>query len=144
MVFRLDPQMPVGSYKTYQVKQPKTAQTRIASCEAADCEAYLNGWVTRIDESTDLGGRQAHYIRTRSERKYTVTKINGITEFTFEPGQRCFGEHHVLDRPQFYLVRDGDWRGNPSGKQRMHTRGEYWIEDFAEHQDRLKTEIERG
>ena len=43
--------------------------------------------------------------------------------FTFEAGQQCFTQHHVPDRPQFFVVRDGDWRGNPTGQNRLHTKG---------------------
>ena len=144
MVFRLPPKMSVTSYKTYQIRQPISEKTRIGSCQAAGCERYEWGWETRIDEATDLGGRQAHYIRTRSERRYTETRLDGITIFTFEPGQQCFEQHHVPDRPQFFGVRDGDWRGNPTGRGRMHTNGTYWVEDFGEHQARLAEQVEKG
>jgi hypothetical protein len=138
--FRLDPAMGVGSYKTYSIRQPKTAQTRIGTCEQAGCEAWEFGWRTIVP----AGSAQADYIRAKSGRRFTETVENGICTFTFHPGQKCFGEHHVLDRPQFYLVRDGDWRGNPTGRQRMHTTGDYWVEDFAEHQAKLADQIEKG
>jgi hypothetical protein len=140
-MFRLDPAMPVNSYKTYQIKQPKTAQTRVGSCEAAGCERYEIGWCSTVPTL----GAQADYIRNGSGRRFTEHPgDNGLTVFEFYPGQQCFEQHHVLDRPQFYVVRDGDWRGNPSGRQRMHTRGEFWVEDFAENQAKLAEQIKKG
>ncbi|WP_225840314.1 hypothetical protein [Streptomyces sp. NK08204] len=66
----------------------------------------------------------------------------GLTVFRFESGQRCFAEHYT--RPEIYLVRDGDWRGNPTGRRRQHTRPADWVEDMAENQGRLIELQERG
>ena len=70
----------------------------------------------------------------------------GLTVFTFEPGQDCFAQHRVpLERDPLFLVRGGDWRGNPTGLQPYrHHRGEDWVDDFADHQDRIARQIERG
>ena len=70
----------------------------------------------------------------------------GLTEFTFEAGQTCFVEHRVpLEREPLYVVRDGDWRGNPRGTApRIHTRPDDWVDDFAEHQQRLADRFEQG
>ena len=139
MVFRLAPAMPVGSYKTYGIHMPKTGHTRIASCEAAGCEAYEFGWMTRVPSLS----AQANYIRNDSGRRFREEVEDGFSVFTFYPGQQCFAEHHVQDRPQLYVVRGGDWRAN-LGIIRKHTRGEFWVEDFAEHQAKLAEQIERG
>ena len=138
--FRLEPAMGLASYKTYQIKQPKTGHTRIASCEAAGCEANEFGWRTTVP----IASTQADYIRNKSGRHFREEVVDGMCVFTFYPGQQCFGEHHVVDRPQFHLVRDGDWRGNPTGRQRLHTTGDFWVEDFAEHQAKLADQIEKG
>jgi hypothetical protein len=49
-----------------------------------------------------------------------------------------------LDRPELYLVADGDWRGNPTGRQRTHQNAADWVEDFGEHQLRIADQVERG
>jgi hypothetical protein len=108
----------------------------------------VNGWQSTIDESTVLGQQQAHYIRKQSGRAFTESRTEGaLTVFSFEAGQRCFdaGNHRArLDRPELYLVRGGDWRGNPTGEQRQHANAADWVEDFGEHQQRIADQIERG
>jgi hypothetical protein len=139
--FRIQPALPVQAYKTYQVLSPPYP----VSCAQAACEAYLHGWRTVVDERTDLGQAQAHYIRTGAGRGFTEARNEaGLTEFTFAAGQRCFGQHRMpQEGAERFLVRPGDWRGI-TGPVREHTRAQFWVEDFAEHLDRLNTAIERG
>lgn len=144
---RLNPLMPAGAYKTYQIASPLSTHWFTVSCEDAECGNYLRGWMTTIDERTELGKKQAHYIRSLSGRSFTA-EVNavGMTEFTFRPGQPCFQEHKERgERPELYLVKGGDHRGNPRRiAPQRHTKPEHWVEDFAEHQDKLSTEIEKG
>lgn len=140
-MFRIQPQMAVGAYKTYAVAQPSDATVKTA-CKDAGCLAYHYGWESAVDESTDLGKQQADYIRLRSGRTFKESKTDaGLTVFRFESGQRCFTEHYT--KPQIHLVRAGDWRSN-LGLIRRHTRGMDWVEDFAEHQDRLAIRLGQG
>lgn len=143
---RIEPNMPVGAYKTYRILSPQQTHFRPGTCAEAECGPYLNGWQSTIDESTVLGGQQAHYIRKQSGRSFTEARLpNGLTQFTFEAGQQCFTEHQIrLDRPEVYLVRGGDWRGNPTGETRTHANAQDWVEDFGEHQLRLVDQMERG
>jgi hypothetical protein len=79
-----------------------------------------------------------------------------MTEFSFPPGQRCFstvvrsdrvvaGHPMRIDRPELFLVSDGDWRGNPYGTAPyVHTRPEDWVDDFANHQNALAEAAQRG
>lgn len=158
--FRMAPKMPAASYKTYQIASPVSTHTRPATCTEVDCEQQAHGWATVVDESTELGARQAEYVRGSCRpvqatlaadagliRRYVEARTpEGLTRFEFPAGQRCFREHRVpLDRPELYIVRDGDWRGNPRRTTpRRHTRPEYWVEDFHEHTDRLTQAIEKG
>ncbi len=138
---RVDPALPVGAVQTYQIAAPPDIEV-VAACETVGCAAWRNGWDTVVDERTDLGRRQAAYIRQRSYRTHRELKTaEGLTAFRFEPGQRCFADHRT--RPARYLARAGDWRRN-LGLIRSHTRPEDWVEDFAEHQDALKQRLERG
>ncbi len=142
---RIEPVGPASAYKTYAIASPISTHYRDGTCDEAGCLAHRHGWQTNVDESTDLGQKQAHYIRKQSGRRYTDRKTElGLTAFTFEAGQRCFTTHKVpLDRPEFYAVRGGDWRGNPRGTgTRLHTGPDPWVNDFGTHQDRLKRKLE--
>lgn len=144
---RFPPNLPASAVKTYAISSPLATHFRPGSCAEANCAAHRLGWTTSVDEATELGRRQAHYIRSESGRKFTPTRTEaGLTVFTFEAGQKCFQQHQIpLDRPEVYTVRDGDWRGNPRGTEtRVHPRAETWVEEFAENQDRLATAMERG
>lgn len=125
--------------RTFQITAPIASHYRVGTCEESGCLAHHNGWKSLIDESSSLGQQQANYIRKHARRKYTEQKDpNGKTEFVFEAGQTCFAQHKVpLERPALYIVKDGDFRGNPTGFSRRHTKPEHWVEDFSEHQDRV-------
>lgn len=110
------------------------------------CPAQANGWRTIVDERAELGQQQAHYIRAMAGRAFTTARdAAGLTTFTFEAGQACFQPHRVrLDRPEHYLVRGGDYRGNPARQVRRHDNAADWAQDFAEHQARLADRLRRG
>jgi hypothetical protein len=88
-----------------------------------------------------------HAART-SGRKFTELDVNENEHWlVFEAGQSCFraSDHRaLLDKQEIFIVRDGDYRGNPTGTVRRHTRPESWREDFAEHQDKLARQIQQG
>ncbi len=136
---RPDPVGPPSAYKSFQIASPVATHFRTGTCDEAGCLAHQHGWQTSVDESTDLGARQAHYIRTTCGRRFTERRTElGFTAFVFEAGQKCFAEHKVpLDRPEFYVTRGGDWRGNPRGEVRRHSGADSWVNEFAEHQDRI-------
>ena len=144
---RMAPALPADQMKTYAIHAPLNTHFRDATCEESDCQAYQHGWRSTIDETSNLGQMQAHYIRRESGRGFTEEKTeDGMTVFTFKPGQKCFQQHKArLDRAELFVVRDGDWRGNPRGTEaRVHKRAADWVDDFAEHQDRIHTLAERG
>lgn len=143
--WRPEPKMPVTAYKTYAVRMPPATHTRVATCREVECEHYANGWTTRLDVNTDLGKRQARYIRDHAGRTYTVTSnANGMLVLSFPPGQQCFREHRVgIGRPALYVVRDGDYRGNPTGRRQTLSERS-WLDDFGEHQLTLKQAQEKG
>lgn len=138
MINRIQPQMPAHAYTTYEILAPAATHFRVGTCDEAGCLAQRHGWTTTVDETTDLGARQAHYIRRQSGRRFVESREAGLTVFTFEAGQKCFATHKVnLERPELYVVRGGDFRGNPRGEVRRHSRPDSWVNDFAEHQDRI-------
>lgn len=141
-VTRIDPAMPVGSYQTFSITS-RTDRTVPAACEQVGCQAWARGWESTVDETTDLGKRQAAYIRGQSRRTFREQKTaTGLTVFRFEAGQRCFAEHRT--RPEIYAVRDGDWRGNPTGRARRHQRAADWVEDMAESVGKFQSDREHG
>ena len=151
--FRVDPQLPAGAYQTYAVTAPLATHFRAATCAEAGCRAHAGGWRTAVDERTDLGQGQAHYIRAEAGRRFVEHpqedaggQPTGLTCFEFEAGQRCFGEHRVrADRPEIYTVRGGDWRGDPAGGgTRRHASYADWLDDFGSHQQHIADQVERG
>lgn len=143
----IEPNMPASAYKTYRISLPTATHWVEVSCEEAECPHYRDGWRTLVDERTDLGQKQAHYIRKESGRGFTEerTPIGG-TAFLFRPGQPCFTKHRVRgERPEIFLVQGGDFRGNPLRIPTVrHKRPEDWVEDFALHQEKVSSILERG
>lgn len=131
-----------AAYQTYRISSPRDTLVR-AACEQVRCAAWRLGWEMKVDESTDLGKRQAAYLRNKSGRTFRERRTEiGLTVFQFEAGQRCFQDHKT--RPELFIVRDGDWRENPTGRTRQHTRPQDWVEDFGEHQQKLVDSQKRG
>jgi hypothetical protein len=144
---RLDSRMPAHAMQTFQVVAPTSTHTRKATCEEVECPQYARGWRMKIDLNTELGQKQAWYIKYQSGRSFTkVGARDGLVELEFKGGQPCFQDHRVRNSlPEIYRIKGGDYRGNPLRTPvRTHKKPEYWVEEFAENQDRLKTQIERG
>lgn len=140
--FRLQPQGPAGAYQTFSLRSRPDQAVRTV-CEQVACEAWRTGWESAIDERTDLGKAQAAYIRQQSGRTFRELKTEaGLTVFRFDSGQRCFADHKT--RPELYLVRDGDHRGNPTGRHRVHTRAQDWVENAQEELGRFNEDRRRG
>jgi len=144
---RVTPALPMQAYKTYALATPLRTHFRRATCEEVGCRHWKEGWRMQIDPNNDLGARQLNYIRLHSGRAYVqVPGPQGASvTLLFKPGQRCFAEHRIpLEREPLVAVRGGDWRGNPDGMIRRHTRAADWVEDFAEHQIKIIEERKRG
>lgn len=143
---RITPNAPSRAYQTFQVKAPKGG-FRTISCAEAECEMAVKGWKMVIDLNTELGQTQARYIKNMSGRKYSVEKQeNGVVTLVFAGNQECFTQHKVRnDLPEVFLVKGGDFRGNPlRTPTRVHKKPEFWVEEFAENQDRIATAREKG
>ena len=145
--FRVDPALPAAAMKSYRIAAPRATHWRPASCAEADCPAYLHGWQTSVDEASELGQQQAHYIRHDRSRKHAERRAEtGLTVFTFEAGQKCFGGHQLpTGRPERFIVTGGDYRGNPLGTPaREHAKPDFWVEEMQENLDDIRTRHERG
>ncbi len=148
-VFRLPQQVGPQHYKTYQIAAPVSTHWNQVSCTEFQCDSYRSGFRSTIDERTELGQAQAHFIRKESGRRFTeVRNEAGLTEFTFEPGQSCFraAEHRQRNaRPELFIVRSGDWRRlDIFSKPRVHHGPADWVDDFASHQGRIADLRQRG
>lgn len=144
---RIEPALPAALMKTYEIRRPEGSHFRPATCKEVECAAYVKGWVTSVDESTPLGSKQAAYIRGAAGRRFTEYREAGLTHFKFAPEQNCFRGNHKLPvgRPEIYVVRGGDWRGNPRRIPTVtHRSAEDWVDDFANHQDKLATRLAQG
>lgn len=141
---RIQPEGKVQDYRTFQITSPLSTHWRKATCQEVDCPHYLNGWRVRVE---GLPAEMLHAART-SGRKYAELHVaEDESWLVFEAGQACFrAEQHrkLLDRQEIFIVRDGDWRGNPTGNVRKHTKPEFWIEDMQENNEAVRARIEKG
>lgn len=142
---RIQPKLGPQFYKTYAMVAPLSTHWRPATCAEVACPHYTGGWQVRVEGlPLDL----LHAAKT-SGRRYQEKRVGeGETWLVFEPGQDCFkaSEHRArVSRPELYVVRDGDHRGNPRGTQaRVHDKPEHWLEDFAGHQQAIADAIKEG
>lgn len=148
-VNRISPQGPPELYKTYQVLRPISTHTRPATCAEVDCPNFLQGWRSTFDVSTDLGKRQARYVREHSGRRFEVEDVPApgqpLLVLVFPAGQQCFTAHRVaLERTPIFRIKGGDWRGNPRGLPTVTRSPSDWMDDFATHQNELAEAIRKG
>lgn len=136
-LFRPDPKLPVSAMQTYAA----SARTRPATCREVECAARENGWASVIDVGTELGRRQANYIRLKSGRHFTATELCNTVTFTFPPGQQCFAQH-TIPIGALYVKQGGDWRATTSTPVQM--READWIDDQQNTLDGIRTAQQRG
>lgn len=140
--FRLQPLGEPGDYVTYSISAGRDTGV-VAACKDVGCQAWAHGWETTVDEKTPLGQAQAAYIRQSCGRTFTEHRTDaGLTVFRFEAFQRCFADHST--KADVFRVRDGDWRGNPTQRIRLHANGADWIEDLIEHESGLADLRQKG
>lgn len=142
---RAKPRLDAAQMKTYAIVAPQNTHFRPATCAEVECEAYTQGWQLRKEI---LSLELLHTVET-SGRSYREMRIaEGETWLVFAPGQPCFraGAHRIrLERPELFVVRGGDWRGNPLNVEpTVHSGPDPWVDDFATHQDKLVNEGKKG
>jgi len=141
----ITPKLPPQAFKTYSIVVPKETHWKKVPCAETNCEAFVKGWTTSIDERTQQGQKQAYYIRKHSGRSFKEERNReGLTEFRFSTGQQCFREHQErLDKPELFIVQGGDYRQR-FGQRLLHKRAADWVDDFSTHQGRLNDNLSRG
>jgi hypothetical protein len=113
---RVEPKLPVTAMRTHAIFAPVDTHFRPATCAEIGCLAFHNGW------SFDTAGQNADVIALakQSGRRHRVERdeTTGTEVLHFEAGQPCFkasGHRMRVDRPELFIVRSGDHRGNPDG-----------------------------
>lgn len=148
---RMPQQLGPEYYKSYTMSMPLSSHWRKVTCEQYECDAWKYGFVLDIDVSTELGQKQFYYVTHDKSRKYSMQRpsLNQF-KFVYPPGNAGFAgpqhDHYLpLGREPIFLVRGGDWRGNPrKTPTRVHAEVGDWVEDFAENQDYLAQIAQRG
>lgn len=146
MSSRPDSRLSVDQMKTHRIAAPISTHHRAAKCSEVECEAFKHGWVTSIDESTDLGNRQAGYIRSgNSGRHFTESRLSGgLVSFTFPSGQECFAAHTVsLERNPLFVAYSGDHRGRVGGVTKFSS-ADSWMDHLHSETAPFLDAIERG
>lgn len=133
--------LPAHAFKTYSVKMPIASHFRPATCADVECRAMTYGWKTTIDITKELGQKQSHYIEHQSGRRFIKHALGqGMVEYSFPPGQRCFGRHVMsLEREPLFIVRNGSRRA-ARGDVRRHANGDDWVDDMSAHLDRIRNQ----
>lgn len=145
-VFRPEPVLGAEQMKTYAIVRKDGMHYRPATCAEVECPHWRDGWITRVPFHSDL----AKFIDGGTHgRRFAETTVPGTgeREFMFGPGQECFrsSTHRVpIEREPLFVVRDGDWRGNPRGTSAVTRRPDDWVDDFANHQASIADAQQKG
>jgi len=147
---RLAPNAGPENFKTFERRAPLSSHWRKATCEEVLCDDYVHGFVLTIDLSTDLGQRQYDYVKHDGSRSCSIHRSGmNMLSCVYRPGNAGFKPTHdhriPIGRPAIFLVAEGDFRGNPRGiPVRVHRTGVDWADEFATHQDKVVTLLQRG
>ena len=134
---RAVPQLAVGQMTTYGVQIPK----RRATCKEVDCPHYLKGWSTTIVANS----ADEALIRGSGRRWSNMEPLpGGFRRYTFSGGQPCFAaaKHRVAADVATFYKRGGDWRATVTPAVKM--RPSDWVDDFANHQQKLADKQQEG
>lgn len=148
---RIHPRLGPEFYQSYTMSMPLSTHWRKVTCEQYECDDYKYGFVLDVDTSTELGQKQFHYVTHDKSRRYSMQRpgLNSF-KFVYPPGNAGFAgpqhDHYLpIGREPIFLVKGGDWRGNPRGTPtRVHTEVGHWIEDCALNQQFLADVAKRG
>lgn len=143
--FRPEPVLRAEHMKTYAIVRKDGLHYRPATCAEVECPQWAHGWQTRVPTGSDLD----KYLASKAHgRAFTYGfREKGERTYLFPSGQECFRSsmHRVpIEREPFFVVRDGDWRGNPRGTAAVNRRPDDWVDDFANHQQRIADARDRG
>jgi len=136
---RNTPELGPEHMRTHAILAPLATHFRKATCEEVECEHYAHGWGVPAKHLTE---QDLHDIKA-SGRAYTKVQIKeGEDHLWFAPGQPCFrASIHVIriDRPELFVVRDGDWRGNPRKTEtQVFSSADSWADSLNTNLEQLQ------
>lgn len=130
------------THQTFSISAPLSTHWRRGTCQEANCRHYNEGWTIDKDHLDEELWRAIQTAEPR--RRYTEKQHAGKTYLVFPPGQPCFAGHKVrLEREENFLV-------TPNSKSliipaaRQHKNWDDWQDEFANHQDVLYRQQQRG
>lgn len=148
VVQRVAPLLPAHAMKTFEIRRPLATHYRRARCEEVGCDKNRAGWVMGFDLTQQAKVDAANLIRRIAHHrglKCRITQVGTTVTFLFPAGQQCLEGHQVpLERDPLFIVRGGDWRGNPRGERYTHSTGDSFMDDWRTSQDRLDTARGQG
>lgn len=147
-VNRIAPTLPPGAMQTYEIDAPLETHWRSATCQEVECAAYMQGWTSDVlPNSAEEARIQKIYDNEIRRGAITTTQTpEGFTRYHFPAGTACFRRiwHKLpLERDAIFTVRSGDWRGT-DGVIRQFDTGADWVDSFANHQNIIKSLVDRG
>lgn len=136
---RVTPLLSVDKMQTHHILAPADTHFRKATCEEVECPHYLKGWglpLKGLDEG-DI------WQAKNSGRKWTELEIKaGEKHLWFEAGQPCFraSTHRIrIEREEVFLLRPGDWRGQPSDRKPIVFSGaDAWADSVQTNLDQIE------
>ena len=136
---RPTPGLPAHMMQTHAILAPIETHWRKASCEEVQCEAFLKGWGV---PAKDLDEQDLALLKSCG-RSYSEIEIkDGEWHYWFPPGQPCFraSTHRIrLDRPELFVRRDGDWRGNPRKTEpQLFSSADAWADSLRTNLDAIE------
>lgn len=144
-------QTPVQHMKSYQLLQPFETHYRVATCREAECRSFREGMSVTFDLTSPEHVALANWMRNRSGLRFSYVQTGTSVQFLVPAGQNgpCLRArlrpHRVpLERDPFMIIRGGDFRGNPSSYRHEEDSPDFFVEQWAEDLDRLKTAHDRG
>lgn len=143
---RPQPKLEVAKMVTYAVKSPRSTHTRPGTCEEFRCKAFARGFTITLPADSDRIAHAKQFVRGELDgikRSFRLERDGTLVHLRFPKGTPCTRatRHRVsLNRPELYVVRGGDWRGN-TGVIRRHKVADHWVEDFEENLARSRKVI---
>lgn len=137
--------VPAHLMRTFQIDQPLDSHYRRATCAEVECSAQANGWIMGFDLDDRDKAASARWIRDHSGRTFTAALAGRKLTLTFAAGQTCFAKHRVpLEREPFYVVRGGDFRGNPTRYRYRHANADDFVDQWDNDLSKINAVKERG
>lgn len=142
--------IPAHLQRHFTIQAPLATHWRWATCAEKQCRKWVEGYEIRIDVSdkSDLVVARLKYIRDRNIGPYTEYKdSSGWAVFRFPPFTRVVGHkdyHRIrIERPELFQVTDG-MTGQTVTHRGREAGAVDWVDQFAEHQDKLASKHREG